>query len=228
MSLIVIPIAATGLLPGFDSTPYTRNSATDAQELVEFAGRNCYQSWQRPNPATAANADYIAHIIRQGHLSVLEHASVTFYVEGVSRSLLTELTRHRHLSPSVLSQRYVDEHGRTAPVLPPLVEGNPLARSIITRAWSDAQDRYEEVVRVLDAENIPRKQVREAARSVLPQMTETRMVITGNHRAWREVIEKRNSPHADAEIHRFAHTLLTLLSGLAPAIYADMLNEEDD
>ncbi len=57
------------------------------QALAEFAGRACYQSWKKPNPATATNAGYLHHILEVGHLSVLEHGSVTFYLTGISRSL---------------------------------------------------------------------------------------------------------------------------------------------
>ena len=57
-----------------------------ADFLAEFAGRNCYQSFDRPNPATRKNADYLKHILDVGHESVLEHASATFYIEA-SRSV---------------------------------------------------------------------------------------------------------------------------------------------
>ncbi len=78
--------------------------------LLEFAGRACYQSWSKPNPSTATNAAYLRHIIDVGHFSVLEHASVSFYITGISRSCTHELIRHRHFSYSQLSQRYVPEH----------------------------------------------------------------------------------------------------------------------
>jgi thymidylate synthase (FAD) len=86
--------------------------STDAdggQALAEFAGRACYQSWAKPNPATATNAGYLRHILEVGHLSVLEHGTVSFYLTGISRSLTHELIRHRHFSYSQLSQRYVPE-----------------------------------------------------------------------------------------------------------------------
>src|SRR6266705_2597291 len=83
--------------------------AEGGEALAEFAGRACYQSWSKPNPATATNAGYLAHILDVGHLSVLEHGTVTFYFTGVSRSFTHELIRHRHFSYSQLSQRYVPE-----------------------------------------------------------------------------------------------------------------------
>src|SRR5690606_4189981 len=82
--------------------------ATGPDALAEFAGRACYQSFHKPNPKTAANHDYLRNILDQGHYSVLEHASATFYVTGVSRAFTHELVRHRHLSFSELSQRFVN------------------------------------------------------------------------------------------------------------------------
>jgi len=75
----------------------------DGEALVEFAGRACYQSFHKPNPKTASNEGYLAHILETGHGSVLEHASVSIYITGVSRSFTHELIRHRHFSFSELS-----------------------------------------------------------------------------------------------------------------------------
>ena len=80
----------------------------NGQNLIEFAGRLCYESFNLPSEKTKTNSGYVQNVIGLGHESVLEHASVTFYIEGVSRSLSHELIRHRHLSFSELSQRYVD------------------------------------------------------------------------------------------------------------------------
>src|SRR5699024_2447156 len=84
--------------------------STDAETLVTFAGRSCYESWHRPSEATRADADYIERtIFQQVHGSILEHAIATLYFTGVSRACLLELERHRLLSFSVRSQRFVDE-----------------------------------------------------------------------------------------------------------------------
>src|SRR3954465_13830213 len=93
--------------------------AEGGQALAECAGRACYQSWGKPNPATATNAGYLRHILEVGHLSVLEHGSVSFYLSGVSRSLTPERVRPRHFSYSQLSQRYVPE--RDAAMVEPAV-----------------------------------------------------------------------------------------------------------
>ena len=71
--------------------------STDAETLVTFAGRSCYESWHRPRPETYHDRDYIDRtIFEQQHGSILEHATATLYFTGVSRAFLTELTRHRH------------------------------------------------------------------------------------------------------------------------------------
>src|ERR1700722_15509167 len=69
-----------------------------ADRLAHFAGRSCYQAWEMPNNKTANDEGYLDNILNQGHYSVLEPSVVSFYIERVSRSLLAELTRHRHLS----------------------------------------------------------------------------------------------------------------------------------
>ncbi len=98
-------IAKTEFLPPED-VPWDTD-ADGGEALVEFAGRACYQSWAKPNPRTATNGGYLKHLLAVGHDSVLEHATVTFYITGISRSCTHELIRHRHFSFSQLSQRFV-------------------------------------------------------------------------------------------------------------------------
>jgi thymidylate synthase (FAD) len=193
----------------------------DPDELAEFAGRLCYQSWDRPRPETATNAGYLANIIKQQHFSVLEHASATFYVAEVSRSLSHELVRHRHLSFSQVSQRYVDESQATFITPPAIGKHNDAFMHLHTLA-SNAAYAYHEIVVELEKQGLSRKEARQAARSVLPNATETKLVVTGNMRAWRDVIAKRNSPHADAEIRQLAGMILAELKTIAPNTFQDM------
>jgi thymidylate synthase (FAD) len=192
------------------------------QQLAEFAGRACYQSWDRPNPKTATNKGYLKNIIDIGHESVLEHGSVTFYIQGVSRSLTHELVRHRHLSFSQLSQRYVDESD-TEFVVPPLVEGDKYSGLIFQRATEAASDRYTRLVEQLAKEfpDAKRKEIRQAARAVLPNATETKIVVTGNYRAWRHFVSLRATEAADVEIRALAVEILRQLRGVAPNVVQD-------
>ncbi|MEV4629203.1 FAD-dependent thymidylate synthase [Micromonospora sp. NPDC049523] len=204
--------------------------STDAdggQALAEFAGRACYQSWKKPNPATATNAGYLAHILEVGHLSVLEHGSVTFYFTGVSRSFTHELIRHRHFSYSQLSQRYVPE--RDAAVVEPAViaEDAELHKRFVeateasVRAYNELLEGLEQ--RFADVANptLRRKQARQAARAVLPNATETRIVVSGNYRAWRHFVSMRATEHADVEIRELAVECLRQLQQVAPNVFAD-------
>src|SRR5699024_2447189 len=150
------------------------SDTTDLDHLAEVAGRSCYEAWGRKNPATAHNEGYLDNILTQGHGSVLEHSSATFYLTGVSRALLTELSRHRHLSFSVRSQRFVDE-GQRSIVIPPALRGTP-GEELLKMQADEAYDSYAELTHSL--RDLPRKQAREAARAVLPNCTETRIVVT--------------------------------------------------
>jgi thymidylate synthase (FAD) len=204
--------------------------STDADggpALVEFAGRACYQSWSKPNPRTATNAGYLRHIIDVGHFSVLEHATVSFYITGLSRSCTHELIRHRHFSYSQLSQRYVPEHDSQV-VLPPGMEDDPELQEIFTAAADASRATYTELLAKLEAKfadqpnaALRRKQARQAARAVLPNATETRIVVTGNYRAWRHFVAMRASEHADVEIRELAIACLRELQRIAPNAFAD-------
>ena len=197
------------------------------QALAEFAGRACYQSWSKPNPATATNEGYLRHILEVGHLSVLEHGTVSLYLSGVSRSLTHELIRHRHFSYSQLSQRYVPERD-AAVVEPAVIAEDPELHEKFLAATDAALAAYAELLeglekRFADVPNatLRRKQARQAARAVLPNAVETRIVVTGNYRAWRHFIAMRASEHADVEIRRLAIECLRQLVGVAPAVFAD-------
>ena len=203
--------------------------ADGGEALVEFAGRACYQSWSKPNPRTATNAAYLRHIIEVGHFSVLEHATASLYITGVSRSCTHELIRHRHFSYSQLSQRYVPD-GDARVVVPPGIDDDPELRALLLAAADASREAYQQLLARLEARFtdqsaggtlLQRKQARQAARAVLPNDTETRIVVTGNYRAWRHFIAMRASEHADTEIRRLAIACLRQLSAVAPAVFAD-------
>lgn len=204
----------------YDDTTY----ANDADRLAHFAGRSCYQSWTMPNPDTATDMGYMANILKQGHHSVLEHATATFYIEGVSRNLTHELIRHRHLSYSELSQRFVDMKDAKF-IVPPAIRANHGPEDIKGFydgiRGTDWEFDYTVAVDNLTAQGYSRKQAREAARFYLPSGMETKIVVSGNHRAWRDMLFKRYSVHADAEIRELATELLRQLRLVAPATYQD-------
>ena len=224
MTALVRLIAWTNFEPPADVVWET--DAEGGQALAEFAGRACYQSWDKPNPATATNATYLAHILEVGHLSVLEHGVATFYLTGVSRSFTHELVRHRHLSYSQLSQRYVPEHD-AGMVEPDMIANEPELHERFVAATEASRKAYEELLAGLEARlagpegTLKRKQARQAARAVLPNATETKIVVTGNYRAWRHFVSARASEHADVEIRAVAVEILRQLMALAPHVFGD-------
>jgi len=203
-----------------------RGDATDGERLAEFAGRLCYMS--QANPAKRTTAEYLDNIKKQGHGSVLEHAVYVLLLEGISRSCSHELVRHRAgFGYSQLSQRYVDE-SHAAFVVPPAMLGDePLetawlaqvtaAQAAYGRAVDDLMRRYDWVADKVHR----RKMAREAARSLLPNATETKIVVSANVRAWRTMLELRCGEGAEQEIRRMAVAILRVLGAEAPLLFSD-------
>lgn len=188
------------------------------EHLTELAGRVCYQSFDRPNPETKFTRDYLNRtLFEQGHWSIAEHATVTLYYEGVSRAFTHELIRHRHLSYSQMSQRFVDETGARIVVPPALADDDAAVEALRHSAARAIQD-YKQLVDALP-DTLTRKQKREAARAVLPNCVETKIVVTGNLRAWREVLERRLQPDADAEMREVMSLTAARLADVSPAIF---------
>lgn len=195
-----------------------QESSTDAETLLTMAGRNCYRSFHRPNEATRDDADYLQRTLSgQGHWSISEHATATLYFTGVSRAFLAELTRHRHLSFSVESQRFINANDANV-VMPPAMRDldEEAKKKFVWRAEECLAD-YKVTQARLD--HLPKKQRNEAARALLPNAVETRMVVTGNLRAWHEVIDRRTQPDADAEIQEVMRLAVQQLHPIAPTIF---------
>jgi thymidylate synthase (FAD) len=191
-----------------------------ADHLAELGGRACYDSFSRPNPATAHNVSYLRNILAQGHYSVLEHASATFYVEDVSRTLTHELVRHRHLSYSQRSQRYVDE-SQSGYVEPMALRKYPALRAKLDKVHAISRGLYEEIVDQLTADGVSRKEARGAARAALLNATHTSIVVSGNMRAWRDFLTKRLHPAAEIEIRTLATAICIQLKEIAPSTLQD-------
>jgi thymidylate synthase (FAD) len=203
-----------------------RGDATDGERLAEYAGRICYMS--QHNPVNRTTAEYLENIKKQGHGSVLEHAVYVLLIEGISRSCSHELVRHRAgFGYSQLSQRYVDE-SHAAFVMPPAMVGDATLEAQWQTQMTDAQAAYVHAVEDLMkkyewvADKVHRrKMAREAARSVLPNATEVKIVVSGNARAWRTMLELRTSEGAELEIRRLAIAVLRVLQQEAPALFSD-------
>lgn len=211
-----------------------KGEATGGERLAEFAGRICYMS--QHNPAGRTTAEYLTNILKQGHGSVFEHAVYVVLIEGISRSCSHELVRHRAgFGYSQLSQRYVDE-SQAAFVMPPAIQGDARLEAEWTSQVEQAQAAYIQAVdRLMEkyswvADKVHRrKMAREAARSVLPNATEVKIVVSANIRAWRTMLELRLGEGAELEIRRMAVETLRLLQRESPAFFADFeLYKTDD
>src|SRR5436305_919526 len=176
---------------------------------ADFAVRVWYMS--QHNPAKRATRDYHDNIKKQGHGSVLEHANYTLLLEGVSRSLTHELVRHRAgFAYSQLSQRYVDESEANF-VVPPAIVGDDALEKEWREQIEAAQKSFVRLVEHLMERygGVPdkahrRRMAREAARGVLPNSTETKIVVTANARPRRTMLELRSSERAGLEIRHCA------------------------
>jgi thymidylate synthase (FAD) len=218
--------ALGAFLSDHDVSHWTTDSEVGGEKLIETAGRVCYMSFQRPRPG--GNKAYISHILEVGHGSVLEHAVFNLLFTGVSRSLTHELVRHRAgFGFSQLSQRFVDE-SECSFVEPEAIAADPELHRIWLEAILASQSAYRELANRLTAtykdlpdKTLRRKKAREAARSVLPNATETKIFVTANARAWRHFIEMRGDAAADVEIRRLAIAVCKLLKAESPNLFGD-------
>jgi len=213
-------------LADHDVSHWKTDTDVAGEKLCEIAGRLCYMSYAKPRPG--GNQRYLGHILEVGHGSVLEHAVFNFIVTGVSRSLTHELIRHRAgFGYSQLSQRFVDESTADF-VEPDCIADDPELHRIWLEAVQHSLRAYESLVAgltrrfaVVEDKTLRRKMARQAARSILPNATETKIFITANARALRHFIEMRCSEHAEVEIRRVAGLMLEILQKEAPNLFGD-------
>lgn len=219
--LDVALIAATRFQAPSDVDWSTDTEGPEA--LIEFAGRACYETFDKPNPRTATNAAYVRHIMEVGHAALFEHATATMYIRGISRAATHEFLRHRHFSFSQLSQRFT--HDEPTVVLPPAIADDEELSRLMLNAAQDMAFIHDELLSALEEKlgtnPLAIRQARQAARYVFPAATESRMVVTGNYRTWRHFIAARATEHADVELRTLAIECLRLLQAEAPTAFGD-------
>lgn len=194
-------------------TRYLRDEGTP-EELLEHAGRICYRSESRGKPG-----QFVRARVQEGHESIIEHASATFEVSGISRACSHQLVRHRLASFSQESQRYVDMSDPEW-VLPPAVAEDLEARQL----WQDFAGRVEEAYRALRERGVRK----EDARFVLPNATATRLIMTANFRELLHIFRLRISPAAQWEIRGVAVRMLEQVYPHAPAVFGDVREDLQD
>ncbi|MCK4688443.1 MAG: FAD-dependent thymidylate synthase [Candidatus Lokiarchaeota archaeon] len=188
----------------------------DAERLIESAGRTSYLSFNKQGKDS--DKKFVRMLIKRGHLSVIEHAYATFRISGVSRALTHQLVRHRFSSITQQSQRYVNENNFNY-IEPESVRNNPKAHSIFVNLMEKIRDTY---IKLKD-QGIKK----EDARFILPNATESQLVLTANLREWRHIIELRGDPAAQWEIRKMALEILKIFKKHVPTIFEDLvINEE--
>lgn len=189
----------------------------DAEKLIETAGRTSYLSLHKQGKGT--EKAFMKMLIKNGHLSVLEHAYATFKISEISRAFTHQLVRHRLCSFTQQSQRYVDERNFSY-IEPESIRSNPKAHSVFAEFISQAREVYSELQR-LGIKN-------ENARFVLPNAVESQIVVTANFREWRHIIELRGSPNAQWEIRKAAIEILRLLKKYLSSAFEDFEIDEEN
>jgi thymidylate synthase (FAD) len=180
----------------------------ESENLVEKAGRLCYASGQK----TGTSPGWLQARLRQGHESLIEHATATFYIKA-SRVLTHELVRHRVGSYSQRSQRYVKEMDADF-ITPPELEKAPGAsaqyRAAMAAAWDAYRSLLEQGVKA------------EIARYVLPNACATDIICTWNFREIRHILKLRTSPAALPEMRAVAARIKAIMKREAPQVFGDL------
>lgn len=234
-----------GFLDGFDPSlhfsEYTDDPTTlpDGAQLCKVAGQVCYMSFSPKRTFNEHAQRYFDNLKSSGHGSVLEHANFSLLLYGVSRSLTHELVRHRAgFSYSQLSQRYVSGRMLRFVERPEYQDDNDLHEQFLQRIERAASEYTTLTKRLLEMQQAGvsilsaevrtdlRKKVQQTARSVLPNETEAPIVVTGNARAWRHVIEMRASAHAETEIRELALRVFLCLRLIDPVLFGDYIIEQ--
>ena len=210
----------------------------EPEKLVAAAAKLCYSPSSieavREGRTEEKTTSFVQMLAEIGHESPIEHASFTFGIEGVSRSFLAQITRHRIASYSVQSQRYVAEDS-FAYVVPPEIEAIPEAKEEFLAAMREDQAHYERLTALLkekhreellregktekEADRAAEKRAIEDARFVLPNACETKMVCTFNARSLLNFFSHRCCNRAQWEIRDVACQMLALVREAAPHIF---------
>jgi thymidylate synthase (FAD) len=206
----------------------------DSSQLCKTSGQTCYMSFGPRRSKNDIAAAYFERLTSAGHGSVLEHASFSFLLYGISRSVTHELVRHRAGAAfSQISQRYVS--GAVLRFVErPEYQEDPDLHELFEERADRAAAEYEAMADQLlerqdggasmltaDYKTDARKKVQQTARSLLPNETEAPMVFTGNVRALRHIIEMRADAHAESEIRNLALRIFLCLRTVDPILFGD-------
>lgn len=211
----------------------------EPEKVVAAAAKLCYSNAGLDDLMSGLtpekSRDFVQMLASMGHESPTEHASFTFAIEGVSRSLLAQITRHRIASFSVQSQRYVRLNGFDY-VTPPEIAQDEESAKAFEQAMEEENQHYQRIASILKDGHIRRlmqeglsekeatqkaeKMAIEDARFVLPNACTTKMIVTMNARSLNNFFRLRCCNRAQWEIRALAKEMLRLVYGVAPALFA--------
>lgn len=189
----------------------------NGEKLIEEAGRTCYLSLDRIADGTEKN--FIRNCIKNGHHSILEHATASFRIKGASRAFTHQLVRHRLASFSQQSQRYVNE-GEFNYIVPPDIAENPEALKVFREYLETSRKTYNRL-RELEIK-------KEDARFVLPNALESQIVFSANFRELRFIFALRLHKSAQWEIRRVCLEMLKIMQREAPSVFSDFVVDESN
>jgi len=155
----------------------------------------------------------IKKVTGYGHASIIEHASFTFSIEGVSRAMTHQLVRHRIASYTQQSQRYVTYDTLAKYVTPPRIAKNDDAKKVFDETLEKISDTYQKLLKA----GIPK----EDARFILPNAAKTNIIVTMNARELRHFFNLRCCARAQWEIREVAVEMLKQAKKAAPALFED-------
>ncbi len=185
------------------------------EQTVALAARLCYSPVSigelREKLEKADIEKFLEKIMSLGHHSVLEHVSFTFAIEGISRVTTHQLVRHRIASFSQQSQRYVSHTEHFASIVPDSIAANDEARRIFDSMSAAIHGAYARLVEL----GIPA----EDARYILPNSTETKIIMTMNARELLHYFGLRCCQRAQWEIRAMSIEMLRLVKRVAPVIF---------
>ena len=194
------------------------------ETLIASAAKLCYSNsniddiyeHNKSNPTD--NAEFINKLIDMGHESPLEHATITFGIENVSRALLAQITRHRIATFSVQSQRYV-KNTKKEYYTPEEITNNKLAKYIYDECVTNCFDKYNDIVNLLTKDGLTEKEAIEKARCVLPNAALTKLLMTMNIRSLHNFFKLRICKRAQKEIRDLALEMLRLSRAITPSLF---------
>ena len=191
----------------------------EPEKLIAAAAKLCYSSSPvdeiMDGLTDEAVEKFLTKLVDMGHESPIEHVSFTFMIDGVSRALLAQITRHRLASFSVRSQRYVDESNFSY-VTPPVLSENICG---LEKVMANIATEYQSIKRILMDKGFTKEQANEQARAILPNACATSLVMTMNARELMHLFNKRCCSRAQDEIRAVAYEMMRQCKEVAPILF---------